>query len=114
MCVCVSTAPGVCVCVCVSTAPGVCVCVCVSTAPGVCVCPLLQVCVSTAPGVCVCVCVFTAPGVCVCAPTAPSVCALGWVKCREQNFTAGYTLYNYVCKKKKIQNRSFFLQNRLW
>ncbi len=32
----------------------VCVCVCVSTAPGVCVCPLLQVCVcvSTAPGVC--------------------------------------------------------------
>ncbi len=47
------------------------------------------VCVSTAPGVCVCVCVSTAPGVCV----------LGWVKCREQHFTAGYTLYNYVCKK---------------
>ncbi len=42
--------------------------------------------------------------------TAPGVCALGWVKCREQNFTAGYTLYNYVCKKiKKInQNRYFF------
>ncbi len=31
--------------------------------------------------------------------TAPGVCLLGWVKCREQNFTAGYTLYNYVCKK---------------
>ncbi len=42
----------------------------------------------------------TAPGVCVC------VCALGWVKRREQNFTAGYTLYNYVCKKKK--NDIFF------
>ncbi len=36
-------------------------------------------------------------------------CILGWVKCREQNFTVGYTLYNYVCKKKKkIQNRFFF------
>ncbi len=48
-------------------------------------------------------------------PTAPSVCALGWVKCREQNFTAGYTLYNYVCdKKKKINNNSkpiFFFTN---
>ncbi len=41
--------------------------------------------------VCVCVCV------CVCVSTAPGVCALGWVKCREQHFTAGYTLYNYVC-----------------
>ncbi len=44
--------------------------------------------------------------------TAPCVCVLGWVKCREQNFTAGYTLYNYVCKKKKkkkkIPNRYFF------
>ncbi len=29
--------------------------------------------------------------------TAPGVCVLGWVKCRELNFTAGYTLYNYVC-----------------
>ncbi len=82
-----STAPGVCVCVCVCPLLQVCVCVCV------CVCPLLQVCVC----------------VCECVPTAPSVCALGWVKCREQNFTAGYTLYNYVCdKKKKIQNRFFF------
>ncbi len=68
VCVCVSTAPGVCVCVhcsrcvCVSTAPGVCVCVhcsrccvCVSTAPGVCVCvcPLLQVCVCPLLQVCV-------------------------------------------------------------
>ncbi len=52
-----------------------------------------------------CVCV------CVCVSTSPGVCALGWVKCREQNFTAGYTLYNYVCKKKKkkkILNRYFF------
>ncbi len=44
--------------------------------------------------------------------TAPGVCALGWVKCREQNFTAGYTLYNYVCKKikksQKNKNRYFF------
>ncbi len=32
--------------------------------------------------------------------TAPGVCVLGWVKCGEQNFTAGYTLYNYVCIKK--------------
>ncbi len=37
--------------------------------------------------------------------TAPGVCVLGWVKCREQNFTAGYTLYNYVCK---ILNRYLF------
>ncbi len=37
-------------------------------------------------------------------PTAPGVCALGWVKCREQNFTAGYTLYNYVCEKKQKNN----------
>ncbi len=44
--------------------------------------------------VCVCVCMY---GVCVC------VCVLGWVICREQNFTSGYTLYNYVCKKKKIK-----------
>ncbi len=35
--------------------------------------------------------------------TAPGVCALEWVKCREQHFTAGYTLYNYVCKKQKKQ-----------
>ncbi len=39
--------------------------------------------------------------------TAPGVCVLGWVKCREQNFTAGYTLYNYV-KKKKIKTDLFF------
>ncbi len=49
-------------------------------------CPLLQVCV------------------CVC------VCALGWVKCREQNFTAGYILYNYVCdKKNKNKKRYLFI-----
>ncbi len=46
----------------------------------------------------------TAPGVCVCV----CVCALGWVKCREQNFTAGYTLYNYVCKKRKFKTDFFF------
>ncbi len=45
--------------------------------------------------------------------TAPGVCVLGWVKCREQHFTAGYTLYNYVCmykknKNKKNKNRYFF------
>ncbi len=32
--------------------------------------------------------------------TAPSVCA--------QNFTAGYTLYNYVCDKKKYLIDFFF------
>ncbi len=46
--------------------------------------------------------------------TAPGVCVLGWVKCREQNFTTGYTLYNYVYIKKKIKTDIFFLQNRLW
>ncbi len=39
--------------------------------------------------------------------TAPGVCVLGWVKCREQHFTADYTLYNYV-KKKKIKTDIFF------
>ncbi len=42
--------------------------------------------------------------------TAPGVCVLGWVKCREQHFTAGYTLYNYVCikKKKKKKKKTIF------
>ncbi len=43
--------------------------------------------------------------------TAPGVCVLGWVKCREQHFTAGYTLYNYVCikkNKKKKQSKPIF------
>ncbi len=43
--------------------------------------------------------------------TSPGVCVLGWVKCREQNFTAGYTLYNCVCeknKKKQIKTDIFF------
>ncbi len=46
--------------------------------------------------------------------TAPGVCALGWVKCRELNFTAGYTLYNYVCKKKIYIKTDivFFYKNR--
>ncbi len=55
--------------------------------------------------------------------TAPGMCALGWVKCREQNFTAGYTLYNYVCDKKiyiiqKKNSKPIFCfyktANRLW
>ncbi len=53
--------------------------------------------------------------------TAPAVCVLGWVKCREQNFTAGYTLYNYVCKKKKKKKKKskpilifYKTDNRLW
>ncbi len=70
---------------------------CVSTAPGVCVC------VSTAPGVCVCVCVSTAPGVCVC------VCVCTWMgQMQKTRFTAGYTLYNCVCDKKKISVIVFF------
>ncbi len=32
-------------------------------------------------------------------PTAPGVCALGWVKCRENHVTPHYTLYNCVCNK---------------
>ncbi len=52
----------------------------------------------TAPGVCVCVCVSTAPGVCT------------WMgQIQRTHFTAGYTLYNYVCEKKKKKKRiSFF------
>ncbi len=58
--------------------------------------------------------------------TAPGVCVLGWVKCREQNFTAGYTLYNYVCIKKKKKKKKIYIyiykpilffyktDNRLW
>ncbi len=53
--------------------------------------------------VCVCVCVYTAPGVCVYLDGSNV----------GQNFTAGYTLCNYVCdEKKNIQNRYLFLQNR--
>ncbi len=40
--------------------------------------------------------------------TAPGVCVLGWVKCREQHFTAGYTLYNSVYQKKKSKPIIFF------
>ncbi len=70
------------------------VCVCV------CVCPLLQV--------CVCVCVSTAPGVCVC------VCVCTWMgQMQRTHFTASYTLYNGVCKKKNNNiPLSFFFQNR--
>ncbi len=59
---------------------------CVSTAPGVCVC------VSTAPCVCVCVCVCVHCSRCVCA----------WMgQIQRTHFTADYTLYNCVKKKKK-------------
>ncbi len=47
-----------------------------------------------------CVCV------CVCASTAPGVFALGWVKCREQNFTAGYTLYEEENNNNNNNNNS--------
>ncbi len=53
--------------------------------------------------VCVCVCVFTT--VCVCA----------WMgQMQRTHFTAGYTLYNCVCDKKKIYILVivFFFQNR--
>ncbi len=47
---------------------------------------------------CVCVCVSTAPGVCT------------WMgQIQRTHFTAGYTLYNYVCEKKNVYR---FLQNR--
>ncbi len=46
--------------------------------------------------------------------TAPGVCVLGWVKCREQHFTAGYTLYNYVKKKKNTDFIFYKTDNRLW
>ncbi len=40
---------------------------------------------------------------------------LDGVNAENKNFTAGYTLYNYVCekkKKKKFKTDIFFLQNR--
>ncbi len=59
-------------------------------------CPLLQVCVCT---VCVCVCPLLQVYVCVCT----------WMgQMQRTHFTAGYTLYNYVCDKTFF----FFLQNR--
>ncbi len=58
-------------------------------------CPLLQVCVC----------------VCVCVSTAPSVCALGWVKCREHiSLLVILCIIVYVTKKKNIGYR--FFQNR--
>ncbi len=56
---------------------------------------------NTASGVCVCVCVHCSRCVCMCV----CVCVLGWVKYREQNFTAGYTLYNCICDKKNKKNK---------
>ncbi len=62
-----------------------------STAPGVCVCPLLQVCVC----------------VCVCVPTAPGVCTLGWVKCREQiSLLVKLCIIMYVTTNKKNNNNN--------
>ncbi len=56
-----------------------------------------------------CVCV------CVCVRTAPSICALGWVKCREHisllviiNYICTYIIV-YVTKKKK--DFFFFFDN---
>ncbi len=42
--------------------------------------------------------------------TAPGVCALGWVKCREQNCTALVILciIIYVTKEKKIKTDIIF------
>ncbi len=83
-----------CVCVRASTAPGVCVRACVHCSRCVCVC--VCVCASTAPDVCVCVraCVRPLLQVCVCS----------WMgQIQRTHFTADYTLYNYVCDKKKIK-----------
>ncbi len=71
--------------------------VCVHCYKCVCVC----VCVHCSRCVCVCVCVSvpTAPGVCV--STAPGVCALGWVKCREHiSLLVILCIVMYVTKKK--------------
>ncbi len=56
----------------------------------VCVCPLLQVCVHC------------------------SKCVCTWMgQMQRTHFTAGYTLHNCVCEKKKRKYRlSFFFQNR--
>ncbi len=63
-------------------------------------CPQLQVCV------CVCVCVCSLLCVCVCVSTAPSVCALGWVKYRE-HISLLVILSIIVYDKFKI-NKTFF------
>ncbi len=57
---------------------------------------------------CVCVCAHCSK--CVCVPTAPGVCTLGWVKCREQiSLLVILCIIMYVTKKKKKnQNRYFF------
>ncbi len=66
--------------------------------------PLLQV--------CACVCVWpTAPSVRVCARVCACVCVCTWMgQIQRTHFTAGYTLYKYVCDKKKIisKNDLFF------
>ncbi len=62
---------------------------------------------STAPGVCVCV--PTAPSVCVCVCAHCSRCVHTWMgQMQRTNFTAGYTLYNYVCDKKIKNSKPFF------
>ncbi len=60
-------------------------------------CPLLQVCV------------------CVCMSTAPGVCALGWVKCREHiSLLVILCIIVYVTNKKRNKKISVivFFQNR--
>ncbi len=62
---------------------------------------------NTAPGVCVCVCV----------PTAPSVCALGWVKCREHiSLLVILCISVYMTKKNYNNNNNNILKTdiRLW
>ncbi len=42
---------------------------------------------------------------CVCVPTAPGVCTLGWVKCREQiSLLVKLCIIMYVTTKKKNNN----------
>ncbi len=59
-----------------------------------------RMCVSTATSVCVCV--HCSRCVCVCVRAHCSRCVCTWMgQMQRTHFTAGYTLYNYVCDKKK-------------
>ncbi len=43
---------------------------------------------------------------CVCVPTAPGVCTLGWVKCREQiSLLVKLCIIMYVTTKKKKKKK---------
>ncbi len=53
--------------------------------------------------------------VCVCVPTAPIVCALGWVKYREHiSLLIILCVIVYVTTKKYIYILLFFTDIRLW